>query len=66
MRPWLPAAVIAAAAAPVYFWQLASVPAFGGDEARFAIHAHEIALTGRDLDGTSFPVLFRIHEYSFW
>ena len=60
------AAAIAAAAAPIYVWNIGSVPAFGGDEARFAIHAHEIALTGRDLDGTRFPVLFRIHEYSFW
>ena len=66
MRPWLTAAVIVAAAAPIYLWQLGSVPAFGGDEARFAVHAHEIALTGRDLDGTPFPILFRIHEYSFW
>jgi 4-amino-4-deoxy-L-arabinose transferase-like glycosyltransferase len=66
LRPWVTAAVIAAAAAPIYLWRIGSVPAFGGDEARFAVHAHELALTGRDLDGTPFPLLFRIHEYSWW
>ena len=62
-RSWWPAALIAVLALPVYVWQLGSVPTFGGDEARFAVHAHEIATTGRDLDGTVFPLLFRIYEY---
>ena len=62
----LPAAIIAAVAAPIYFWQLGTAPTFGGDEARFAVHAHAIATTGRDLDGTVLPLLFRIYEYSFW
>jgi 4-amino-4-deoxy-L-arabinose transferase-like glycosyltransferase len=66
IRSWWPAALIAVIAAPIYFWQLGSAPTFGGDEARFAVHAHEIATTGRDLDGTVFPLLFRIYEYSFW
>jgi hypothetical protein len=39
IRPWWPAALIAVFAAPIYFWQLGSVPTFGGDEARFAVHA---------------------------
>jgi 4-amino-4-deoxy-L-arabinose transferase-like glycosyltransferase len=66
IRPWWPAALIAVFAAPIYFWQLGSVPTFGGDEARFAVHAREIAATGRDLDGAVLPLLFRIYEYSFW
>ena len=63
---WVPAAIIAAAAAPIYLWQLGAAPAFGGDEARFAVHALELATTGRDLNGTPFPLLFRIPEYSWW
>ena len=34
----------------------------GGDEAHFAIHAHALATTGRDLNGTRLPVFIKITD----
>lgn len=66
MRSWLPLVLILGCAAPLYFWQLGSVPAFGGDEARFAVHAYSLATTGRDTSGTTWPLMIRIEEYARW
>jgi 4-amino-4-deoxy-L-arabinose transferase-like glycosyltransferase len=35
---------------------------FGGDEAHFAVHAHAIAVSGRDLNGTRFPLFVQITD----
>jgi 4-amino-4-deoxy-L-arabinose transferase-like glycosyltransferase len=34
----------------------------GGDEAQFAVHAESLARSGRDLNGTAFPVFIRIAD----
>jgi 4-amino-4-deoxy-L-arabinose transferase-like glycosyltransferase len=34
----------------------------GGDEAQFAVHAESLARSGRDLNGTTFPVFIRIAD----
>ena len=34
----------------------------GGDEAQFAVHAASLAETGRDLNGTSWPIFIRIAD----
>jgi len=43
------------------FWRLGDAPVnVGVDEARFAVRAHSIATTGRDLEGTRLPLYFHI------
>lgn len=62
-----PALAIAAGAALLYFYRLGSAPiAVGGDESYFAIHAHAIATTGRDLDGRLLPLFFRIDIHTWY
>lgn len=55
--PW----ILAATAAALYFYRLGDTPMrVGGDEALFAINAHAIATTGRDLDGHLLPLFFKV------
>ncbi|MEO8678516.1 MAG: glycosyltransferase family 39 protein [Vicinamibacterales bacterium] len=63
---WLPLALVLVCVVPLYLWRLGAVPAFGGDEARFVVHANAIATTGHDLDGKWLPLLVRIEEYGVW
>ena len=47
----------------LYFAGLDRAPVVvGGDEAQFAVHAHSIATTGRDLNGTRLPLFVRITD----
>jgi 4-amino-4-deoxy-L-arabinose transferase-like glycosyltransferase len=46
----------------LYLIGLDRVPAFGGDEAHFAIHAESIGRSGGDLNGRAFPVFVRISD----
>src|SRR5687767_13265170 len=47
----------------LYTWGLDRAPIYiGGDEAHFASHAHAIATTGRDLNGTPLPLFVRISD----
>src|SRR5439155_7014000 len=51
----------------LYFWRLSSAPVYlGGEEARFGIHAHAIATTGRDLNGRFLPLFIRLDELARW
>src|SRR5438067_8553444 len=60
-------ALVLLAAGVLYFWRLSSAPVYlGGDEARFGIHAHAIATTGRDLNGRFLPLFIRLDELSWW
>jgi 4-amino-4-deoxy-L-arabinose transferase-like glycosyltransferase len=64
---WLPIALVLIAAGVLYFWQLSSAPVYlGGEEARFGIHAHAIATTGRDLNGRFLPLFIRLDELARW
>ena len=46
-----------------YFVDLANTPVyFGGDEAHFAVGAHAIATTGRNLNGDWWPVFFSLAD----
>jgi 4-amino-4-deoxy-L-arabinose transferase-like glycosyltransferase len=63
---WLPLLALLACAVPLYAWRLGDVPRFGGDEARFAVHAWSLATTGRDLDGRVLPLQIWIEEYARW
>src|SRR5688500_4076255 len=52
---------IAAVATALYTYRLDAVPAYLTlDEAHFAVHAHSIAQTGRNLNGQSLPLLIRL------
>jgi len=47
----------------LYFPRLATAPIYlGGDEARFAIDAHALASTGRDLNGDRMPLFFHLTD----
>ena len=56
-------ALVVLSAGALYFWRLSSAPVYlGGEEARFGIHAHAIATTGRDLNGRFLPLFIRLDE----
>src|SRR5688572_27865266 len=55
--------VIAAVATALYTYRLDAVPAYLTlDEAHFAVHAHSIAQTGRNLDGQFLPLLISLED----
>ena len=59
---WVIVALVAATLA-LYAWRLDRAPVhIGGDEAQFAVHAHAIATTGRDLNGTRWPLFVKITD----
>jgi 4-amino-4-deoxy-L-arabinose transferase-like glycosyltransferase len=63
----LPPILAIGAAAGLYLWRLGSTPMFvGGDEAYFALNAHSIAATGRDLSGRLFPLFFNIDLHTWY
>ncbi|MGQ0736183.1 MAG: ArnT family glycosyltransferase [Acidobacteriota bacterium] len=46
-----------------YFYDLGRIPAsLGGDEAHFAVQAHAIAHTARNLDGLFMPLFFNLND----
>jgi 4-amino-4-deoxy-L-arabinose transferase-like glycosyltransferase len=54
---------IAAVATALYTYRLDAVPAYLTlDEAHFAVHAHSIAQTGRNLDGQFLPLLISLED----
>lgn len=56
-------AVVIVAAFILYTYALDRGPAYiGGDEAHFVAHAHAIANTGRDLNGTRWPLFVKITD----
>ncbi len=58
---------IAIVAAAFYLFRLAEAPMFvGGDESFFAINAHAIATTGRDLDGRLLPLFFKVDIHTWY
>lgn len=51
----------------LFFYRLNAAPMFvGGDESLFAIQAHAIATTARDLDGRLFPLFFRVDIHTWY
>lgn len=49
--------------AAIYCFDLSNTPVyFGGDEAHFAVGAHAIATTGRNLNGDRLPVFFNLTD----
>jgi Dolichyl-phosphate-mannose-protein mannosyltransferase len=60
---WRAAVPVVLLAAVLYVRALGDVPAYlGGDEARFAIAAHSIAVSGRDGNGERMPLLFHMTD----
>jgi 4-amino-4-deoxy-L-arabinose transferase-like glycosyltransferase len=55
--------LLVAITAALYTWGLDRAPVYiGGDEAHFASHAHAIATTGRDLNGTRLPLFVQVTD----
>jgi hypothetical protein len=55
--------VVVAIVAMLYSFDLRNTPVyFGGDEAHFAVGAHAIATTGRNLNGDILPVFFNLED----
>src|SRR5262249_57152713 len=59
-------AVFIAGVAAIYAWRLRDSPIYlSHDEVMFALNAHEIALTGRDLGGNLLPLYVHVTG-SYW
>jgi 4-amino-4-deoxy-L-arabinose transferase-like glycosyltransferase len=57
------AVVCIGAAAALYGHRLGEVPPYAGlDEAHFAVHAHSLATTGRDLNGSLLPLFVNLED----
>jgi 4-amino-4-deoxy-L-arabinose transferase-like glycosyltransferase len=55
--------ILVALTGALYLAELDRLPVvLGGDEAQFAVHAESLARSGRDLNGTPFPVFIRIAD----
>jgi hypothetical protein len=63
MRRAAPLLLALTLAGCVYFYRFGRVPVnLGGDEAQFAVNAHAIASTGRDLSGRFMPLFVNLSE----